>query len=109
MATTRILPALALVGSGLLLGCSDGTDLSAPVETLVELEAAWQCDVTRFSFEDSTAIATRAEEHRTRYGVSDDDYAIFTEMLHDDVALRESVALRIDEQCQPTNDVTGDS
>jgi hypothetical protein len=107
MAPSRSLPVLAVAGATLLLGCSSGPELTAPVETLVELEATWQCEVTRYSFEEAADIETKGEELRGRFGVTVDDHALFATMLDDDTDLRESVALQIDQQC-PAGDESGD-
>jgi hypothetical protein len=109
MIAHRWIPLLALLGSAALPACTRaGDELSVPLETAVELEATWQCEVTRFSFADGEAIEAKAAELRTRFGVTADDHAAFIEMLAADPGLRESVAVAIDRQCaQPDTAAEG--
>ncbi len=95
----RLLPLPLLAVSLLLAGCGGGDDLAVPVETMIEFEAAWQCDVTRYSFADAEAIEAKQDEVRTSYGVAPADHQTFTTMLAGDAELRESVANRIDSRC----------
>ncbi|MFV2039970.1 MAG: hypothetical protein ACC660_06990 [Acidimicrobiales bacterium] len=99
-------PAAALaVGTVLLAGCaSSGPQLDASVDTLVEFESEWQCDVTRFSFASPTDIDDKRDEIRARYGVSAEDHGIFVTMLSNDADLRELVATQVDTTCPvPSN------
>ena len=79
--------------------CSSDPELEAEVETLVEFEATWQCNVTRFSFDSSAQIDQRRDDTRLRFGVTASDHKIFTDMLEDDEDLRGTVATRNDQLC----------
>ncbi len=88
-----------LTAAGLLGACSAEAGLGAPIDTLVELEASWQCDVTRFSFESAEKIEEKLGQARTRFGVAETDHRLFVDMVEADVALRDLVADRHDELC----------
>lgn len=100
----RILPLFLAGGSLCLAACADGSDLSAPVDTMIEFEVAWQCDVTRYSFADSQAIDDKQDEFLTRFGIDEADHASFAVMLSDDPELRETVADMIDGRCPAETD-----
>ncbi len=88
-----------VAGLAMLAGCGAGDGLTAPVDTLVELEATWQCDVTRFSFESADAIDTKREQIRSRFGVDEADHRRFVDLVESDAGLRDQVADRLDELC----------
>ena len=93
------------VGAGLALGAVVGAGCSAPAEdqaaadnraeatesalaaldpetrTLVEFEAAWQCDLTRFAFDELSEIDAMRAELQEAQGVSDEDYEAFLARL----------------------------
>ncbi len=102
-AMIRILWLPLLAGPVLLAGCG-GDEAAVPVETMIEFEAAWQCDVTRFSFADSEAIEAKQGEVMASYGIGPSDHATFAALLDDDDELREAVAERIDRRCPTTTD-----
>ena len=81
---------------------------AVPVETMIEFEAAWQCDVTRYSFADSEAIEAKRDEVMAGYGVEADRITpTFTALLDDDDELREDGG-RTDRRCavrSPTDEV----
>ncbi len=97
----RRFPHALLAGAGfaLVLPACGGAELTAPVETMVEFETKWQCDVARFAFASSDEIDAKREETRARFGVSAEDHKIFTDMLEDDETLRDSVAAGVDGLC----------
>lgn len=104
----RWFPVPVLTGSLLLAGCGTGGELAVPLDTMVEFEAAWQCDVTRYSFADSQAIEAKQDEVRIRFGIDPSDHVTFTAMLAEDADLRESVAELIDSRCPALTDEDGD-
>ncbi len=77
-----------------------------PVETMIEFEATWQCDVTRYSFPDADAIEAKEQELRDRFGVDATDQATFVTMVAGDPELRSELADQIDVRC-PTTVPTG--
>ena len=93
--------AMTLTAFGALMaGCgSDTPRLEASVDTMVEFEANWQCEVNRFAYESPDAIESRKERVRGRFSVTAQDHKIFTDMVEDDDELRDAVALRNDELC----------
>lgn len=92
--------ALALAAAALVSGCgSSEPRLEASVDTMVEFEATWQCDVVRFAYESPDQIETRQDRVRDRFGVTADDHKIFTGMVEADDELRDAVATRNDELC----------
>ncbi|MEM7287177.1 MAG: hypothetical protein AAF480_12555 [Actinomycetota bacterium] len=103
----RPIPRLATMASGLLalsialIGCGGGPELTASVETMVELESSLQCDITRFAHPDADAVEGYRDEVRARFAVSAEDHRIFLDMLLDDEALRGQVADRADALCPP--------
>ncbi len=97
----RSLSAVVLIGSLPLAACS-GQELAVPVETMIEFEAAWQCDVTRYSFADADAIQAKEQELRDRFGVAATDQATFVTMVADDAELRSELADQIDNRCPAT-------
>jgi len=95
----RLLFVPLLTGPLLLAACGSGPELAVPVETMIQFETEWQCDVTRFSFADSQAIDAKEDEIRARFGIEAADQADFTAMLAGDADLREQVAEHIDTRC----------
>lgn len=92
--------AAAAAVAALTAGCgSSEPELEASVETMVEYEANWQCDVTRFAYESPEEIDSRRDRIRDLFGVTADDQKIFTQMVEDNQELRDAVALRNDELC----------
>ena len=98
----RSLSAVVLIGPLSLAACSGGQELVVPVETMIEFEAAWQCDVTRYSFADAGAIESKEQELRDRFGVGATDQATFVTMVAADPELRAELADQIDNRCQAT-------
>lgn len=88
-----------LTGPLLLASCGGNPELAVPVETMMEFETAWQCDVTRFSFADNQAIEAKEDELRARFGIEADDQVRFTAVLAGDPDLREQLAEQIDTRC----------
>ena len=105
----RSLSALVLIGSLSLAACGGGQELAVPVETMIEFEATWQCDVVRYSFADSDAISAKEQELRNRFGIAVGDQATFVTMVADDVELRDAVAAKIDDRCPATGSTDGDT
>lgn len=100
----QISAAALAVGAVLLGGCgSSAPQITAPVETLIEFESEWQCEVTRFSFESAADLVAKRDDIRTSYGVSGEDHVTFVEMLTDDADLRAVVAALVDTTC-PVDD-----
>lgn len=95
----RSLSAVVLFGALPLAACGGGQELAVPVETMIEFEATWQCDVTRYSFADTDAIEAKEQELRDRFGVGAADQTTFVTMVADDAELREALADRIDLRC----------
>lgn len=91
--------ALLFAGAALALGACAGPTLDAPVETLIEFEATWQCDVTRFTFASVQEIDEKRDGLRDRFEVSAQDHKIFTDMVEDDADLRGQLADRVDSKC----------
>ena len=100
----RLLSAPLITGPLLLAACANGPELSVPVETMVEFETAWQCDVTRFAFADSQAIDAKHDELKARFGIEADDQARFAVMVAESAELREAVADQIDTRCPAATD-----
>ena len=84
-----------------LSACGGGTELTASVETMVELESSLQCDITRFAHRDANAVEGYRDQVRERFAVSAEDHEIFLDMLLDDEDLRGQVADRTDVLCPP--------
>ncbi len=103
----RSLSAVVLLGSLPLAACGGGQELVVPVETMIEFEASWQCDVTRYSFADAEAIEAKEQELRDRFGIGATDQATFVAMVADDAELRSALAAQIDDRC-PTTVPTGE-
>ncbi len=100
MKWTSRLTGVVIVLVILASGCgADDPQLEASVDTMVEFEATWQCDVTRFSFDSPEEIDEKRDQTRGRFGVTATDHKIFTDMLGSDVDLREAVASRNDQLC----------
>lgn len=78
---------------------SSSPSLEASVDTMIEFEAKWQCDVVRFAYESADRIQDRQIQMQERFGVTADDHKIFTQMVEDDDELRSAVALRNDALC----------
>ena len=89
----------AIVTSVGLTSCSGSPTLEADVETMIEFEATWQCEVHRFAYESSDEIEERKASVRGRFAVTAEDHKIFTDMVEDDDELREALAMRNDELC----------
>lgn len=97
-----------LIGPLLSAACGgDVPELAVPLDTMIDFETAWQCDVTRFSFADSQAMETREGELRARFGIEPADQARFSTMLAGDADLREVVAESIDTRCPAAIDEGG--
>lgn len=95
----QILAVPLMTGPLVLAACGGSPELAVPVDTMIEFETAWQCDVTRFTFADSTAIDDKQDELMARFGIEAADQARFTAMLETDADLREAVAEHIDARC----------
>ena len=95
----RAVCGLAVIAS--VSACSSGPELTASVDTMVELESSLQCDITRFAHPDAEAIDGYRDEVRQRFGVTVEDHDIFLDMLTDDEDLRGRVADRADLMCPP--------
>lgn len=104
------------LGAGLAFALAVGAGCSAPAEDqaaadgrseatesalaaldpetrqLVEFEAAWQCDLTRFAFDDLSEIDTMRAELQEAQGVSDEDYEAFVDRLASEPDLAALVA-----------------
>lgn len=96
-----------VVGASVALtlgACSSDPELTASVETMVELESTLQCDITRFAHEDAAAVDGYRQTVRDRFAVSADDHKIFLDMMLDDEELRGQVADRADVLCPPPAD-----
>ncbi len=66
--------------------------LDADTRTLVEFEAAWQCDLTRFAFTDLSEIDTLRAELQEAQGVTDEEYDAFVTRLETEPELASLVA-----------------
>ena len=88
--------------------CSSDPQLTASVDTMVELESSLQCDITRFAHTDAAAVEGYRSEVRQRFDVTANDHKIFLDMLLDDEQLRGQVADRADALCPPAVDDTDD-
>lgn len=95
---------LTLLAGPLLLAACGGDEVALPIETLIEYEATWQCDVTRYSFADSQAIESKQAEVMASFGITSADHATFTEVLAEDEELRGTVADRVDARCPVATD-----
>lgn len=103
--------ALTAAGLGIavtLSACSSDPQLTASVDTMVELESSLQCDITRFAHPDAEAVEGYRDEVRQRFDVSPDEHKIFLDMLLDDEGLRGQVADRADVLCPPAADDDGE-
>ena len=103
---THRLP-VALAGIALALApsaCGSDPELTASVGTMVEVESALQCDITRFAHTDADAVEDYRSTVRQRFDVSADDHRIFLDMLLDDEELRSQVSDRTDVLCPPPTD-----
>lgn len=103
----RSLSAVVLIGALPLTACGGGPGLAVPVETMIDFEASWQCDVTRYSFADADAIEAKEQELRDRFGIDATDQAAFVTMVAGDAELRSELAGQIDDRC-PTTVPTGE-
>ncbi len=79
-----------------LLVTSCGEDAMSPD---VELEAHWQCDVQRMTFDDLTALDAELETRIAEAGMTREDYAAFKERLGESIDLRRAVGEEYDEYC----------
>ncbi len=98
--TTRtILLAVALLGVLTLTACSDDSYSSE-----IALEAEWQCDVQRHTFEQLGDIATAFESRLVTSGISAEQYAAFKAALEESPQLRTEVLGVYDQYCGVTVD-----
>lgn len=105
------LAARAIGGFALALtlsACGSDPELTASVDTMVELESSLQCDITRFAHPDAEAVEGYRDQVRERFAVSAEDHRIFLDMLLDDEELRGQVADRSDALCPPATDDDGE-
>ena len=103
----RHVAAKAAAGLALALAlsaCSSDPELTASVDTMVELESSLQCDITRFAHPDADAVEDYRDGVRQRFTVTAEDHKIFLDMLLDDEELRGQVADRTDALCPPPAD-----
>lgn len=103
----RLRSAAAVGGLALAMSiaaCSSEPQLSASVDTMVELESSLQCDITRFAHPDAAAVEGYRDQVRERFSVSTEDHTIFLDMLAADEELRGRVADRADVLCPPAVD-----
>jgi len=75
----------------------------------VEFEASWQCDLTRFAFEDLSEIDAMRVDQLESFGITDDAHDDFIERLDTEPELAELVA-DLSADCTGTGtDIDGDS
>lgn len=101
---THLLTAAAAALTLTVGACSSDPELTASVETMVELESTLQCDITRYAHADAAAVDGYRDTVRERFAVSADDHKIFLDMMLDDEELRGQVADRADVLCPPPAD-----
>lgn len=102
---TRRLAATAALVAGLATGaaCSaPSEDTASAADALaaldedtrahVEFEAAWQCDLTRFAFDDLTEIETMRTEQLDAYGLTEEAHTEFLTRLDTEPDLAEIVS-----------------
>ena len=78
----------------LVTSCSEG---ARPMD--VVLEAHWQCDVQRLTFNDLSEMDTELESRIEAAGMTTDEYATFKDQLRTSADLRASVAEEYDDYC----------
>lgn len=101
----RRLVATAAIAAGLATGaaCSAPSEdtasasdalaaLDEETRTHVEFEAAWQCDLTRFAFDDLAEIETMRTEQLEAYGLTEQAHADFVARLDAEPDLAEIVS-----------------
>lgn len=101
----RRLLATAAIAAGLAVGtaCSAPSEdtasasdalaaLDEDTRTHVEFEAAWQCDLTRFAFDDLAEIETMRAEQLEAYGLTEEAHAEFVARLDAEPDLAEIVS-----------------
>lgn len=66
---------------------------------LVTVEADWQCDVTRFAFDELSELEEIRAIQLAELGIDEADYAAFVERLSDEPTLRDAVNEIYEESC----------
>ena len=66
--------------------------LDSDTRAHVEFEAAWQCDLTRFAFDDLSEVDTMRTEQLESYGITEDAHEDFVARLDTEPDLAEIVA-----------------
>jgi len=87
-------PAVILAIAVLVASCSEG---AKPID--VVLEAHWQCDVQRLTFNDLSEMDTELESRIEAAGMTTQEYATFKDQLSSSADLRASVAEEYDDYC----------
>ena len=86
--------AITIALASLATACSGGT-----ADAEVALEARWQCDVQRQTFDDLGALDAELEDRLATAGLSRADYATFKEDLASSPDLRAQVAEQYEAYC----------
>jgi hypothetical protein len=102
---SRRLAAAAAITAGLATGAAcaapaedtaSATDALAELDevtrTHVEFEAAWQCDLTRFAFDDLAEIETMRIDQLDAYGLTEEAHTEFVARLDTEPDLAEMVS-----------------
>lgn len=87
-----------LLAGGLIAGCGP----AAVPDSVVQVQAQWLCDVTRYAYTDATGMTQRLEELLAEAGVSADAYAEFAMRVDGDAAVRAQISAAYDARCGAT-------
>lgn len=94
--TYRRLGTIAIVIASVAAACGGGSDTAAPEVTL---EARWQCDVQRQTFDDLVALDAELDARLADSGLTRVDYDAFKEELGTSTELRVQVAEEYEAYC----------
>jgi hypothetical protein len=90
------------IASLLVAGVASGCGSSAVPDSVVQVQAQWLCDVTRYAYADAAGMTQRLDELLAEAGISEDAYAEFEVQIDRDASVRSRVTAAYDDTCGAT-------